>query len=219
MTEISIKCTLIDHKEIKAIFFCERCKIFMCKDCEKFHSKMFKNHCSYEINKDKSEIFTGLCEEENHNYDLKYFCRTHNKLCCAECIIKIKKKFGKHSDCDLCLVEDIENEKKNKLEENIKSLENLSINLQQSINELKIIYEAIDKNKEEIKKNIQKVFTNLRNCLNDREDELLLEIDKKFETEFFIDNIIKESEKLPNKVNISLEKGKLICLLITNFKE
>ena len=53
---------------------------------------------------------------------------------------------------------------------NIKILEDLSINLQQSIKELNIIFEKIEKNKEEIKINIQKIFTKLRNVINDRED-------------------------------------------------
>ena len=98
----------------------------------------------------------------------------------------------------------------NKLNENIKCLENLSSNLQESIKELKMIFEKNEKNKEEIKMNIQKIFTKIRNALNDREDELLLDVDKKFGELFFGDNIIQESEKLPNKIKISLEKGKLI---------
>ena len=100
--------------------------------------------------------------------------------------------------------------KKNKLKINIKSLEDLSINLQQSINEIKIIFEKVEKNKEELKMNIQKIFTKLRNTLNDREDELLFEVDKQFNELFINENIIKESEKLPNKIKISLEKGKEI---------
>ena len=61
-----------------------------------------------------------------------------------------------------------------------------------------------------MKLNVQKIFTKLRNCLNEREDELLLEIDKKYDTNFFNENIINESNKLPNKVLKSLEKGKLL---------
>ena len=78
------------------------------------------------------------------------------------------------------------------------------------INKLKLIFEDINKNKEELKLQIQKTFTTIRNELNNREDELLLEVDKKFESLFFKEDIIKESEKLPNKIKISLEKSKLI---------
>ena len=183
----------------------------MCKECEKLHSKLHINHHKFEVDKKNPEIFTGLCNERNHYYELKYFCKTHNKLCCSECITKIKnKKIGQHTDCDICLIEDIEKDKKEKLEENIKCLEDLSINLQQSINDMKIILEKIEKEKEDIKINIQKIFTKIRNCINEKEDELLLIVDNKFEEEYFNEKINKNIEKLPIKVKKSLEKGKTI---------
>ena len=45
---------------------------------------------------------------------------------------------------------------------------------------------------------------------NEREDEILLEVDKEYYKLFFIEDIIIENEKLPKKLEISLEKGKLI---------
>ena len=93
-------------------------------------------------------IFTGYCKEDKHSDELEYFCKTHNKLCCAACISKIKSKGnGKHKDCDICDIEDIKNEKKNKLKNNCKYLEDLSITLEQSINEIKLIFEKIKENK------------------------------------------------------------------------
>ena len=61
-----------------------------------------------------------------------------------------------------------------------------------------------------MKENIQNIFTKFRNELNDKEDKLLLEIDKLFEDKFINENIIKESEKLPNKIKENLDKGKSI---------
>ena len=207
------KCSMLDHKDIEAISFCQECKIYICNKCEKLHSGLFKNHHEFKFdeNNDISEIFTGICKEEKHTNELIYFCKTHNMLCCVECIPKVKSnQNGQHSECNVCLVEDIENEKKDKLKENIKSLEDLSINLNQSINELKKILDQIDKNKEDLKMEIQKSFTKLRNSINDREDQLLLEVDTKFNDIFINENIIKESEKLPNKIKLSIEKGKII---------
>ena len=67
----------------------------------------------------------------------------------AKCITKLKgEDNGQHSDCDICFIKDIENEKRNKLKDNIKCLEDISINLEQKINELKPIYDKIDKSKE-----------------------------------------------------------------------
>ena len=38
----------------------------------------------------------------------------------------------------------------------------------------------------------------------------MLEVDEKFNEIYIKEDIIRESEKLPNKIKISLEKGKLI---------
>ena len=89
-------------------------------------------------------------------------------------------------------------------------LKDLSNNIENSINQLKTIFDKINNNKEELKIKIQKIFTNLRNALNNREDELLLEIDRQYNELFFNESIIKKSEKIPENIKISLEKGKLI---------
>jgi len=47
------------------------------------------------------------------------------------------------------------------------------------------LYEKIEKSKEELKIIIQKIFTKLRNALNDREDELLLEVDNRYNELYF----------------------------------
>ena len=97
------------------------------------------------------------------------------------CITKFKgKEHGQHTDCNVCSLEDIENEKKNKLKENINCLEDLSITFENSINEIKKIFEKINEDKEALKMNIQKIFTKLRNEINNREDQLLIEVDKKY---------------------------------------
>ena len=205
------KCSFQDHGEIDAITFCQECKVYMCNKCDIFHSKLIKNHHSFNLEKEFNEIFTGFCKVEEHNDKLEFFCKTHNELCCAACLCKIKKgEIGKHKDCDVCLIEDIKEEKINKLKENIKYLEELSITLIETINKLKVFFEKINENKEELKMKIQKIFTKIRNELNNREDELLLNVDKQFEELYFNEDIIKESEKLPNKIKLSLEKGKII---------
>ena len=203
------KCFFKDHNEIEATNYCIECKIYMCNKCEIFHSKLFKNHRLFTIEENLEEIFTGFCNEEKHDMELEYFCKNHSILCCAACISKIKKnKNGKHKDCDICLIEDIKEEKLNKLNENINILENLSNTIEKSINDIKIYMERINIEKEELKNKIQKMFTKIRNELNNREDELLLEVDKKYDNIYFKEEIIKNIEKLPDKIKISLEKGK-----------
>ena len=163
------KCSFKDHEEIDAIIYCGECKVYMCNKCEIFHSKLLSNHQTFILEKDIEEIFTGFCKEENHPNKLEYFCITHNQLCCAACLCKIKKnENGKHKDCDTCIIEDIKDEKLKKLKENIKYLEDLSNSLKESINKLKIIFDKINKDKESIKTKIKEVFTKIRNVLNNR---------------------------------------------------
>ena len=56
-------------------------------------------------------------------------------------------------------------------------MEDLSNSLNKTIIDLKNILEKNEKEKENLKSNIQNIFTKLRNTLNEREDELLL-VDK-----------------------------------------
>ena len=211
MEKNSQKCSSIEHEEKDAISFCFECKVYMCNKCESFHSKLCKHHHWFNLGKNINETFTGFCTEENHMEKLEYFCKSHNKLCCGFCITKIKgKEKGQHKDCDVCFIEEIKEEKKNKFNDNLTNLENLSEILDEKINQLKLIIAKINESKEELKLKIKKIFTKIRSELNDREDKLLLEIDKNFNEKLFNEDLIKESEKLPNKVKTSLENGKLI---------
>ena len=210
MNEHIQKCSSIKHEKAIAVNYCQECRLYMCEKCLDYH-KQFYNHHLIDINKDKEEIFNGICQEEYHLNNLEYYCKNHNQLCCDSCIVNFKKKGkGLHSNCDIYSIEDIKDEMKNKLDDNIKLLENLSNSLEESINELTKIFVNIRENKENLKSKIQKIFTKLRNAINMQEDELILEVDKKYEDIFFKEEIIKKCEKLPKRVVTSLEKSKLI---------
>ena len=73
---------------------------------------------------------------------------------------------------------------------------------------MKEIFEKTNKSKEDLKIKVQKIFTDLRNALNEREDNLLLDIDNKYNKLFLDEDFIKQCEKLPNKIKKSLEIGK-----------
>jgi len=113
------KCSLKKHSEIDAINYCQKCKIYLCNKCKNLHSELFEIHHLYNFDKDINEIFTGNCKEKRHNIELIYFCKNHNKLCCAACISKIKDEiFSQHKDCDVCLIKEIKDVKKIKIKEN-----------------------------------------------------------------------------------------------------
>ena len=57
---------------------------------------------------------------------------------------------------------------------------------------LKKIFEDIEKDKNNLKLEIQNIFTKIRTILNDREDELLKEIDDIFKTKYINEDIINK---------------------------
>ena len=204
------KCSSKKHEELDAITFCEQCKIFMCNKCLNFHKELFEYHQQYNIDKNNNELFIDICKKNGHEKKLEFFCKMHNELCCVGCISKLNEKgYGQHKDCDVCSIENIKEEKKKILNENIKYLQDLSNNLENAINELKDIFENNNKRKDELKLYVQKVFTKIRTEINEKEDELLLDIENKYNDNLCKQDIIKESNKLPIKINESLETGKI----------
>ena len=209
--EKQIKCSAKKHSENNALYFYTDCHLYMCNKCASHHSEYYEDHHKYELGKDQKEIFTGLCTEENHKIELQYYCKNHNRLCCVGCLCKIKGKGnGQHTDCDVCYIEEIEDEKQSELQQNLKFLEDFSNNVENIIEKLNNIYEKINENKEGIKLKISKMFTNIRNALNEREDELLLNIDNKFNELYFSEEFIKKAQKLQNDVKNNLDKGKIM---------
>ena len=78
-------------------------------------------------------------------------------------------------------------------------LEELLNGLDDSNKKIKISFEKINEKKEELKMKIQKIFTTIRNVLNDREDKLLSELDDEFKKLYFNEQLIKESENFQIK--------------------
>ena len=205
------KCSNKKHSDINAIKFCIECNLYLCNKCVNYHSELLDSHHLYNIEISIEDIFTGKCKKLNHSDELGFFCRTHNNLCCAACLSKIKGKGnGQHFDCNVCLLEEIKEEKKNKLKDNIKYLEDTYDKIESSKNELKKLFENINKKKEEIKLKISNVFTKIRNTINEIEDEILIEVENIFNKAYFKEDIIKESDKISEKMKIYIEKGKIL---------
>ena len=136
-------CSSSKHVEFNAVFYCPECQKYLCNKCLGLHTELFEDHKIINLN-EKKEIFIDNCKEENHNEKLKFYCKDHNTLCCAFCTSKIKKEgYGQHSDCDINLLEEIEDEKRNKLKENINNLKEIYNQIEQTINKLKEIFDYI----------------------------------------------------------------------------
>ena len=98
------------------------------------------------MNNDK-DISFDICKEKNHT-KLDFYCKNHNKLCCAACITNIEANgYRQHKDCDVISIQDIKEEKRNELKENLKYLVDLSNDLNSSVDELKSLWIILKKKK------------------------------------------------------------------------
>ena len=212
MENKNIKCSFEEHKEINAISYCKNCNIYICNKCENnFHSKYLQNHLTIKLDKNNPDLFTNYCNIKNHFDKLKFYCKSHNTLCCSICICKIKgNEYGEHADCDVCIIEEIKENKKNILIQNINLLQNLSSDINHHIDDIKKIFQKIYETKEELMGKIQKIFTKIRNIINEKEDKLLIELSEKFEQIYLDENKLKKIEKLPGIIKKNLDKGKTV---------
>ena len=152
-----------------------------------------------------------ICKEPNHGNKLEFFCKNHNTLCCVSCTSKIGKKgLGLHKDCDVCFLEDIKEEKKEKFKSNTKYLEEISNTLKESIDNLIKTNEKIAKDREDIHLKIEKTFSKIRSKVNNREEEILAEVNGLFDKMYIDEKNLKKWDELPNSIKSSLEKGKKI---------
>ena len=201
-----VKCSLKKHEEIDAISYCEDCRKYMCQKCHYHHSELFENHELNLLTK-----FIGLCPEVNHSDILDYFCKSHNKLCCAACISAIQSKGnGLHKDCDVCNVEDIKEVKSQELKDNIKSLEKISSQFNEIMADLKSKFEQVTKETTETK--IQNTFAKIRESINKREEEVMSKVDDLINNHYD-EMFSKEKQKYDStlkKIEKSIEKSKEI---------
>ena len=68
------KCSSKNHSEIDAIVFYQKCNKYMCNKCQNYHSEMFYEHQSINLN-NLNEVFIDTCQENNHNIKLEFYCK------------------------------------------------------------------------------------------------------------------------------------------------
>ena len=220
------KCSNEEHFDIDATAYCSKCRKLLCIGCEQSHKENNPNHKLFRLDNTLDKEI--LCKEANHNEELKYYCKTHNILCCCKCTTLKDEENGQHYECQKYKIKDIEKEKRNNLEENLETLDALYPKIEDSISNLKAIFKLINENKENFKSKIKHIFSEITDIINNRKDELIKEIDNKFEILYFKEDIVKESENLPDRIKSLLEEGmnaksnwddnKLIILINTCLK-
>ena len=162
------------------------------------------------------------CSLKKHEeIDAASYCTKCEKFMCKKCDQFHSEFFDSKHDSFLIKSNNFETIKEINeidpilMEENIKYLSEFSNDLKELNNKLKIKLEKIDKIKDDLQKNIQNIFTKIRNELNKIEDEYLMEIEKRYE-KINLNKKIKENEILLNKIKLILKEGIIKNNLLIN---
>jgi hypothetical protein len=155
--------------------------------------------------------FTVLCKEKTHFCELEYFCKTHNILCCTACISKLTNEYnGHHNKCYFCNIRDIEKDKKNMLKKHLINLDDLLKSFNESFIQINNKANFFSDFKNNIKRKINTIFNEIREAVNKREKELLLELDKMVDNLNLNKIFIKKEEISPSKIKNIIDFGKKI---------
>ena len=74
------------HSNIKAIFYCIECKIYLCNKCGNFHSKLYNSYHKYKIKMSSEKDVQSVKEELNQlEFEDKFDLELKN----SEKIIKV----------------------------------------------------------------------------------------------------------------------------------
>ena len=72
------KCSLKDHSNINAVAYCQKCEVYMCNKCNKFHQDLCANHLDFIIKDNINELFNEIYKGETNRSKLNYFFKNHN---------------------------------------------------------------------------------------------------------------------------------------------
>ena len=169
-------CCNSKHSDRPAAIYCKKCERYFCVECEAaVHDSYFSNHAPYVIRDFNTDFFLDRCED-HASYPLDFFCRDHFCLCCSLC----KDRDGRHNGCNVVPLADLSTEEIlrhiTKASDNLK--EKLGKLAKLSLDDLKSRADEFNHKISEVKETVAKTFSELRCVLNERESELMQEIER-----------------------------------------
>ncbi|VDH93907.1 Hypothetical predicted protein [Mytilus galloprovincialis] len=201
MASVNNFCHLCEEEDVSnvAVVLCADCETFLCKDCERHHSRNRASKGHQTITMDEYKKLPSFiadiksrCEKHDEKYD--FCCKFHGEPCCVKCIKDI------HKDCrDLDplveVLKDIKNSAKvsnldkefNILLENfetvVKYLNLRTATLQENktvcLKEIRNLRASINKHLDEIEKNIVDDLSVEYNKIKLKYDHLTSEMENK----------------------------------------
>ena len=186
--ELILKCKVEGQKEVTCdncdedvpvVSYCPDCSLFMCEACNNAHKrdKKFHGHGMIPLAELRSNKYVSLVAKvkvpmcKDHDYELKHYCETCEKLICLYCTTK------EHSDHSHDTVKKLANKHRSELHKITAPIEEMIKGLS-----------AAHKNIDNVKKKVKQQGDKLDKIIDDHYDAL-------------IEKLIKQKEQLKQQVN------------------
>ena len=181
--KVEAKCEMCS--EDKAEAFCRQCTKFMCADCAKYHLKMKKAYPGHKVST-LDELREGGAEDiviqepsfkscDVHNQPMTIYCSDCKSLICRDCTITA------HRDHRYEFVIVLAPQIKQKLLQQLDPLRESCSNMLRAVDGVHTTISEVEGQGKSVTKQIKSSFAELRNIIDYREQELLIETATKVE--------------------------------------
>ncbi|XP_048258214.1 uncharacterized protein LOC125383634 isoform X2 [Haliotis rufescens] len=166
-------CTYDDDGN-QAVCWCQECEEFLCEYCQNMHSsvKIFRNHAVHNF----GDITPQNLENETNcniheRYPLDLFDKSCNKCICSQC------RRGEHADHEVGYLDEAAEGVTQRIEQHRKDLSALLSRQQTHLQSIRQETQLTNRMQDTLRKTIEHTFRSLRSQLDQREKELLIDLE------------------------------------------
>ncbi|XP_048252525.1 uncharacterized protein LOC124121843 [Haliotis rufescens] len=158
----------------QAVCWCQGCEEFLCEYCQNMHSsfKLSRNHAVHNF----GDITPQNLENGTHcsiheRYPLDLFDKSCNMCICSQC------RRGKHADHEVGYLDEAAEEVTQRIEQHGKDLSALLSRQQTHLQSIRQDTQLANRTQDTLRKTIEHTFRSLRSQLDQREKELLIDLE------------------------------------------
>ena len=171
---------LVECEGEAAVVYCTECCCYLCQNCKELHQRMraTRNHKMVtlnEVQKDFRKLERKHLCTEHQGEELKLYCRTCQEVICTDCTIVT------HKQHDYTFIKDIREELVREMLELVSCAEEKGREFSRHQSHLDLVDKNSKKNIETCKDKVHKYFEEWRRRLNEREGQLLVQLDQHLE--------------------------------------
>ncbi|XP_048244724.1 uncharacterized protein LOC124121275 [Haliotis rufescens] len=158
----------------QAVCWCQECEELLCEYCQNMHSsvKLFRNHAVHnfwDITPQNLENETNCNIHERYPLDL--FDKSCNMCICSQC------RRGEHADHEVGYLDEAAEGVTQRIEQHGKDLSALLSRQQTHLQSIRQETQLTNKTQDTLRKTIEHTFRSLRSHLDQREKELLIDLE------------------------------------------